>query len=40
MSLPEDFRNSMGYFKVKDLQKALEHQVALKDILSNIGLLR
>lgn len=40
MSLPEDFRNSVGYFKVKDLHNALEHQVTLKNILSNIGLLK
>jgi hypothetical protein len=37
-SLPEEFRNMVGYFPVKDLQNALEHQVALKNILANIGL--
>lgn len=38
-SLPEDFRNVVGYFRVKDLQKALEHQDALEQILTVIGLL-
>lgn len=39
-SLREDFRNSVGYFTVKDLQKAIEHQEFLKEVLSSIGLLR
>ena len=39
-SLPEDFRNSVGYFRVKDLQRALEQQESLKEILTSIGLLR
>jgi hypothetical protein len=39
-SLHEDFRNSVGYLRIKDLQGALEHQEALKKILSTIGLLK
>ncbi|MGD0979451.1 MAG: hypothetical protein ABR962_09965 [Candidatus Bathyarchaeia archaeon] len=39
-NLHEDFRNSVGYFRIKDLQEALEHQEALKKILSTLGLLK
>jgi hypothetical protein len=38
-SLDESFRNSVGYFEVQDLQRALEHLQSLKDILNNLGLL-
>jgi hypothetical protein len=38
-SLSEDFRTSVGYFDVQDLEKALEHLEALKDILDDLGLL-
>lgn len=39
MSLDEDFRNAVGYFEVRDLQRALSHVQGLKDILSTLGLL-
>lgn len=38
-SLEESFRNSVGYFKVDDLQEALDHLGAMKDILKSLGLL-
>lgn len=38
-SLDESFRNSVGYFEVKDLQRALRHLQELKDILKTLGLL-
>jgi len=38
-SLDESFRNSVGYFEVKDLQRALNHLQSLKDILKTLGLL-
>jgi hypothetical protein len=37
--LAEDFRRSVGYFDVQDLEQALEHLEALKDILDDLGLL-
>jgi hypothetical protein len=39
-ALNEDFRNSVGFFRIKDLQEALAHQEALKKILTTIGLLK
>lgn len=39
-SLPEEFRNSVGYFNINDLQRALEHIDSLKEILTTIGLMR
>ena len=39
-TLRQEFRNSVGYFKVKDLQEALAHQEALKNILASIGLMK
>lgn len=39
MSLDEGFRNSIGYFEVQNLQRALEHLRGLKDILKTSGLL-
>lgn len=39
-TLREEFRNSVGYFRVKDLQEALVHQEALKNILAAIGLMK
>jgi len=39
-TLPEDFRKSVGYFDVKDLQLSLEYQESLKEILLKIGLLK
>lgn len=38
-SLDEGFRNSVGYFEVQDLQRALNHLQSLKDILKTLGLL-
>jgi hypothetical protein len=38
-SLDEAFRNSVGYFEVKDLQQSLIHLQELKDILKTLGLL-
>jgi len=38
-SLDEDFRNSVGYFKVSDLETALSNLEALKDILEGLGLM-
>jgi hypothetical protein len=38
--LDEKFKKAVGYFRIKDLQEALEHQEALKNILSAIGLLK
>ncbi len=38
-SLDESFRNSIGYFEVRDLQRALDHLQGLKDILKTLGLL-
>lgn len=38
-SLDEGFRNSVGYFEVRDLQHALSHVQGLKDILKTLGLL-
>lgn len=37
--LDEDFRNSVGYFEVEDLQNALDYLQNLKDILRNLGLI-
>jgi hypothetical protein len=40
-SLDESFRNSVGYFDVSDLGRALDNLQQLKDILLNLlGLLR
>jgi len=39
VSLDESFRNSVGYFEVKDLQRALRHLQELKEILKTLGLL-
>jgi len=39
-ALPEDFRESVGYFNVNDLQKALEQLNTLREILASIGLLK
>lgn len=39
-TLKEDFRNSVGYLRVKDLADALIHQEALKKILEGIGLMK
>jgi hypothetical protein len=39
-SLREEFRDSVGYFNVKDLQEALAHQESLKKILASIGLMK
>ena len=39
-TLSEDFRNSVGYFRVKDLEDALTHQEALKKTLESIGLMK
>jgi len=36
--LSEEFRKSVGYFDIVDLQKALEYQENIKNILINIGL--
>jgi hypothetical protein len=38
-SLDEAFRNSVSYFEVGDLQRALDHLQELKDILRTLGLL-
>lgn len=38
-TLPEDFRNSVGYFRVKDLEEALLHQEYLKRTLETVGLM-
>jgi hypothetical protein len=38
-SLGEDFRKAVGYFKVDDLQEALDNLDSLKNILRTIGLL-
>ena len=38
-SLDEDFRNSVGYFWVSDLQIALDNLESLKNILNKLGLL-
>ena len=38
-TLSEDFRNAVGYFSVDDLQNALDHLNAMKDILMPLGLL-
>jgi hypothetical protein len=37
-TLPEEFRKSVGYFKISDLQRAVEYQENIKEILRNIGL--
>ena len=37
--LDESFRNSVGYFEVQDLQRALDYLQSLKDILKSLGLL-
>lgn len=39
-SLPEDFRESVGYLKTGDLSKAVEHMESLKEFLKSIGLLK
>ena len=39
-SLNEEFRNSVGYFSVEDLEEALLHQESLKKILGTIGLMK
>jgi len=39
-SLTEEFRNSVGYFSVEDLEEALLHQESLKKIMGTIGLMR
>jgi hypothetical protein len=38
-SLDEGFRNAVGYFEVRDLQRALCHVQGLKEILNALGLL-
>jgi hypothetical protein len=38
-SLSENFRMSVGYFEVDDLERALSHLQSLKDILNTLGLL-
>jgi hypothetical protein len=38
-SLPEGFREHVGFFEVGDLQRALEHLHSLKTILNSLGLL-
>lgn len=38
-SLDENFRNSIAYFKVDDLQAALDYLKSLKGILKTLGLL-
>lgn len=38
--LTEDFKKSVGYFRVKDLHEALLHQESLKKILMSIGLMK
>ena len=38
-SLPENFRESVGYLRIEDLRKSLEYQESLRSILANIGLL-
>jgi hypothetical protein len=37
-TLQEEFRKSVGYFKINDLQKVVEYQENIKEILRNIGL--
>lgn len=39
LTLDENFRNSVAYFKVADLQSALANLESLKGILNNLGLL-
>jgi hypothetical protein len=39
-SLNEEFRNSVGYFSVEDLEEALLHQEPLKKIMVTIGLMK
>ena len=39
-TLDQRFANSVGYFDVSDLQRALAHLQQLKDILNSLGLLR
>jgi hypothetical protein len=39
-SLNEEFRNSVGYFSVEDLEEALLHQESLKKIMGTIGLMK
>lgn len=38
-SLDENFRNAVGYFEVRDLQRALGQVQGLKEILNTLGLL-
>jgi hypothetical protein len=38
-SLDEGFRNAVGYFEVRDLQRALSQVQGLKEILNGLGLL-
>lgn len=38
-SLPEDFRTSVGYLSVDDLQRAPNHLESMKDLLKTVGLL-
>lgn len=38
-TLDEGFRNSIGYFEIHDLQRALDHLQALKNIMKSLGLL-
>jgi hypothetical protein len=38
-SLSENFRMSVGYFEVEDLERALNHLQSLKDIMNTLGLL-
>jgi hypothetical protein len=38
-SLDEDFRNSVGYLRIDDLQRALDHLQSMKDLLNSLGLL-
>ena len=37
-TLPEEFRKSVGYFNISDLQMAVEYQENIKEILRKIGL--
>lgn len=39
-SLNEEFRNSVGFFSVEDLEEALLHQESLKKIMGKIGLMK
>jgi len=38
-TLGEDFRNSVGYFSVDDLQTTLDHMNSMKEMLKTLGLM-